>query len=179
MEVQEIKNNKALSQASPEIQQALSKTRSTYDKDIGKLICLLVGEGKMSLSAICHGFDISRMTFYRWMQENEELLQLYTHARQNQADSMDDNIALTVEEMKAKIIDPHTAKVAISAYQWRAERLKPKVYGAQSQITHLREESPSAISRMSIEELQVLRQRLIASPTTVIDTEAIEVKTDK
>lgn len=147
---------------------------SKYSDEIAYNILVQIAEGQKSLVAICEEYDITRATFYSWMFKNQELLSNYMSARKAQADSMDDNIMEVCKQIKDKQIDPHAAKVLISAYQWRAERLKPKVYGAQSQITHVREESASAIGRMSVEELQTLRQKLIAAPAKIIDAEVID-----
>ena len=42
---------------------------------------------------------------------------------------MDDRILEVAGRVEQGDLDPHSAKVVISALQWRASKLKPKVYG--------------------------------------------------
>ncbi len=69
----------------------------------------------------------SRSTVIRWLGEKEDFKTKCAHAREMQADLMDDLIMDT-----ANGCTPETAqsdKVKISAYQWRAMKLAPKKYG--------------------------------------------------
>jgi hypothetical protein len=49
---------------------------------------------------------------------------------------MDERIMETAERCVSGELDPHAAKVAIGAYQWRAAKLAPKVYGDAMQLRH-------------------------------------------
>lgn len=49
---------------------------------------------------------------------------------------MDELVLDTARDVVAGKVDPHAGKVAISAYQWRASKLKPKVYGDATMLKH-------------------------------------------
>lgn len=151
--------------------------RGYYSKALGEAICKEVSLGLLPLNRICEKYGIDRQVFFDWKQKHEELNTLYASARLDQADSMDDNILEACRRVENAEFDPHQAKVLISAYQWRAERLKPKVYGALSQMDPDKQASQGAIARMSDAELKELRgayrDLLQKGPVTVIDVEAI------
>jgi hypothetical protein len=98
-----------------------------YDEAIGDRICDLLKEGK-SLRQICLLPGIpSRIVVIRWCEQNPEFDAKCARAREWQADYMDDLILDT-----ANACTPESSpadRVKIGAYQWRAARLKPKVYG--------------------------------------------------
>jgi len=89
----------------------------------------------MSLREIClrDGFP-NRSTVVRWQASMPEFAAKCARAREVQADLMDDKILET-----ADACTPETAqadRVKIAAYQWRASKLKPKVYGDKIQQEH-------------------------------------------
>jgi hypothetical protein len=68
----------------------------------------------------------------RWLERYPEFASMYAHGRTLQADLMDDMILDT-----ANACTPATAqadRVKISAFQWRAAKLKPKVYGDKAEV---------------------------------------------
>ena len=100
---------------------------SSYTPELGDLILngLIAGE---SMRKLCAPEDMpDRGTVVRWLAEHPDFEAKYAHAREAQADTMDD---LILEE--AEKVTPETAaasRVKIDAYKWRAAKLKPKVYG--------------------------------------------------
>lgn len=102
---------------------------SGFNNEIADEICTRIANGE-SMRKIC---DLAHMpnreTVIRWMVANEEFAAKCARARTEQADFMDDKILDVAEKCENGLIDPQAAKVAISAYQWRASKLKPKVYG--------------------------------------------------
>lgn len=100
---------------------------SEYTPEMADIICECLIEG-ISLRRICEseGFP-SRSTVLRWLDEREEFATKYARARTMQADLMDDMI---LDAAEATTNDNAAAqRVKIAAYQWRAAKLKPKVYG--------------------------------------------------
>lgn len=146
-----------------------------YSPEVAEDICRQISEGNKSLSAICAEHGIDRDTFYKWVWKNEELAALCVRARLLQADSFFDNIMVIGKKIELGEIDPHAGKVLISSLEWMAERRNPLAYGAPSQAVKADNPGNGAISRMSTEELQMLRSRLIGSPSMVIEAEAQEV----
>lgn len=104
---------------------------SSYTPELGDLILngLIAGE---SMRKLCAPEDMpDRGTVVRWLAEHPDFAAKYAHAREAQADTMDDMI---LEE--AEKVTPETAaaaRVKIDAYKWRAAKLKPKVYGDKIQ----------------------------------------------
>lgn len=107
---------------------------SSYSEDLADSICEQLASGQ-SLRQICDQPGMPhRITVIRWQESNEDFATKCARAREEQADYMDDLI-LEV----ANNCTPETAqadRVKISAYQWRASKLKPKKYGDKQQVEH-------------------------------------------
>jgi hypothetical protein len=105
---------------------------SDFRDEIATRICDLLMDG-VSLRSICGLEDMpGRTTVFRWMDENPDFASRYARARMLQADLMDDLILET-----ANACTPATAqadKVKIAAFQWRASKLMPKVYGDKTEV---------------------------------------------
>lgn len=101
--------------------------RSDYTEELAEVILDAIMDGR-SLREICQSDDMpDRRTVLRWLEANAEFAAKCARAREAQADLMDEKIlavadACTVETAQAD-------RVKIAAYQWRASKLKPKVYG--------------------------------------------------
>ena len=101
--------------------------QTIFTEELADRICerLLNGD---SLRQICADESMpNRSTVYRWMDENEAFAAKCARAREAQGDYMDD---LIYDEARECTNDNfQAARVRISAYQWRASKLKPKKYG--------------------------------------------------
>lgn len=107
---------------------------SDYTEALADRICDELMGGK-SLVKICEAPDMpDRVTVIRWQARYPEFATRCAHARETQAELMDDKISDIADGTVGGMIDPHAAKVAISAYQWRASKLKPKIYGDKQTI---------------------------------------------
>lgn len=107
---------------------------SDYSQEIAAVICQRLIEGE-SLRKICTDETMpGRTTVLDWLDVHEDFRARYARAREAQADYMDDLIldtagACTPESSPAD-------RVKIGAYQWRAEKLKPKKYGPRLSTEH-------------------------------------------
>ena len=97
-----------------------------------------------------------RVTIYRWLLAHDDFRNLYTRAREDQADTYADEIIAIADEMPEVIAvtDKHGAliehkldgaylqwqKNRIDARKWTAMKLKPKKYGERKQIADSKEE---------------------------------------
>ena len=123
---------------------------SIFTQEIADIICIRISEGE-SLRDICKDDDMpSRMSVYRWLQANPEFCDLYTRAREDQADTLADEIVAIADEIPDlnPILDKHGALIEIqlhSAYiqwqkqridarKWTAMKLKPRKYGDKVQV---------------------------------------------
>jgi hypothetical protein len=100
---------------------------STFTQEVADAICERIADGE-SVRVICSEPGMpNRATVLRWLSEHPEFAAKHAHAREAQADVMDEIIldcamACTPESAPAD-------RVRIGALQWRAARLAPKKYG--------------------------------------------------
>ena len=98
-----------------------------------KRICDWVSDG-MSLRDISEREDgYPKQTVLDWLREDLEFRAEYARARQIQADTMDELILQQAHRVLRGEISPEQARVAIGAFQWRAMKLSPTVYGDKLQ----------------------------------------------
>lgn len=100
---------------------------SVFTEETAEKILEALMDGK-SLRQICLADDMPhRTTVLRWMAADEAFASRCAHARELQADLMDDMIIEAAEACTPE--NAAAARVKISAYQWRASKLAPKKYG--------------------------------------------------
>ena len=103
-----------------------------YSPELGRKICERIANGE-SLRKICSEPGMpARMSVFRWIRANGDFAEEYAVARQMQGDYMDDLILETAYEC-----DPsnfRAASVKISAFQWRAMKLRPREYGERKAV---------------------------------------------
>lgn len=105
---------------------------SEFNQETADRIVAGLVEGR-SMRQICADEDTpDRGTVARWMAERQDFAATIARARELQADYMDDLILETANNCNS---DTAAAdRVRIAAYQWRASKLKSKVYGDKMQI---------------------------------------------
>ena len=69
-----------------------------------------------------------------YMGVNADFSAKCARAREDHAEVMDDKILDVAEKVENGTLDPKAGSVVISAYQWRASKLKPKKYGDNKQV---------------------------------------------
>lgn len=118
---------------------------STYTKAIAAEICSKLSEG-MSLRQICRDDDKmpTMSTVYLWLMSHQEFSDQYTKARDEQADTLADEI-IDISDNGTndwmEINDPdnpgyrangeavNRSRLRVDARKWVASKLKPKKYG--------------------------------------------------
>lgn len=108
---------------------------SLYTVELGEQICHRIAQGE-TLQTICLDSELpDRITVWRWLDKHPDFATLYARAREAQGDVMDEMILSTADACTSETAAADRVKIA--AYQWRAERLKPKAYGTKvtSEIT--------------------------------------------
>jgi hypothetical protein len=109
---------------------------SSYTDETANLICYQISRGE-SLGRICAAKELpTKETVLSWLVHRPDFYANYARARLAQAEVMDERILEVAARCEAGEIDPHAAKVVISAYQWRAARLSPRVYGDATMLKH-------------------------------------------
>jgi len=131
---------------------------SDYTQALADLICERLSDGE-SLRAICREEDMpNKATVFRWLGDNVTFSDQYARAREEQAESLVDEIVSIADEevttvradkhgSKPDIQDGETAltevvfdsvavarnKLRVDARKWVASKLKPKKYGDRIQ----------------------------------------------
>jgi hypothetical protein len=125
---------------------------SEYSQDKGIQICARLAEGE-PLTAICRDDgspDVA--TVYRWLLANSEFCEMYTRAREDQADTLADQIIAiadtplhgiktktdsdgNVETTEGDMIEHR--RLQVDARKWIAAKLKPRKYGEKVEQTHV------------------------------------------
>lgn len=115
---------------------------SDYTPELAAEICGRLASGS-PLSKICGGEENfpSLTTVYRWLQEKPEFRELYARAREDQADTLADEILQIADEDPTTTVIEKTGQIAfdgaaiahqrlrVDARKWIASKLKPKKYG--------------------------------------------------
>lgn len=111
-------------------------TDSAYKPKIGAKFCAAVAEGDKSIRAICKlpGMP-SKATVFRWLAESEEFRKLYELARDEQAETHVDEVVEIADTAKATKLGVAKAKLQIYARIELAQKMKPRKYGRQLQLT--------------------------------------------
>jgi hypothetical protein len=125
-------------------------SKSTYTKQMADIICIRLSEGE-SLKEIVRSEGMpDRATVYRWLLEQPAFCDMYTRAREEQADTLADEIIAIADEspeineirdkhgdvIDIKIDSGYVAyqKQRIEARKWTAMKLKPKKYGDKLEL---------------------------------------------
>jgi hypothetical protein len=160
--------NPQIDQKAPRARRKSAGRPSIYSYKISEEICERLSEGE-SLIQICRDPHMpSRTTVLGWQKTDPDFRSRCAHAREAQGEWTAEDIAETERELREGLIDAQTAKVLISSKQWRAAKLKPKVYGDSTMLKHADangEAIRSAIdpTLLSPDERDTLRQLILAS----------------
>lgn len=115
---------------------------SDYTEEIALDICVRLANGE-SLSRICDKESSPHVsTIYRWLNSKPEFRDMYARAREDQADTLaDEIIAISDEQREAvtrdgTIYDPEVNRdrLRIDTRKWVAAKLKPRKYGDKLEL---------------------------------------------
>lgn len=117
-----------------------------YTIEIFGLICARISEGE-SLNKITKDESMpNKITFYRWLRENQELCAQYARAREDRADTYADEIVdIADDSSNDTIVDDdgkttvnhdviQRSRLRIDARKWIACKLHPKNYGEKKSL---------------------------------------------
>lgn len=116
-----------------------------YSLAIALEICDRLSDGE-SLVSICRDERMPKKTaVYEWLASKKEFADMYARAREDQADSLADEIQAIADEMPMEITDDkgktrfdsayvQWQKNRVDARKWIAAKLKPKKYS--DRLTH-------------------------------------------
>lgn len=90
-----------------------------------------------SLRSICARDGMPGMsTVMDWLESDAEFRSKYARAREHQADLLFEGMADIEADVLTGDLKADAARVVLDSQRWRAEKLKPKVYGAKSTFEH-------------------------------------------
>lgn len=105
---------------------------SIYSGELADLICERIIEG-VSMRTICKADDMPAIsTVFKWIRENPEFSQQYAKAKEEQADTLVEDMLLIPDEEE----DVQRARLKVDVRKWAASKLKAKKYGDSTQIKH-------------------------------------------
>jgi len=143
--------------------------RSKKDPKIVQLFLDKLLEGKSAVQVCRDNPDLPNFsTIWRWMQTDAELRERYRIANEIRAQHSDQRIEdiqaglsdivdkVNTGEMtkEAGVIAVHAAKLQIDTEKWRAGKLYPKLYGAETQRVEVNH------TATLVDELKVVQQRI-------------------
>lgn len=102
-----------------------------YDESVKDTVCEKIAEGE-SLRGLCSKDGMpSWRTVMDWLKVDETFRSKYAQAREDQADTLFDEFSELEAQVLSGEVKPDAARVVFQSRQWRAEKLKPKKYGAK------------------------------------------------
>jgi hypothetical protein len=119
---------------------------SIFTQDVADTICIRLSEGESLKTITQDEMMPNRATVYRWLAADPSFCDMYARAREDQADTLADEIIAIADEQPeiVAVIDKRTGELIehkldgaflqwqknrIDARKWTAMKLKPKKYG--------------------------------------------------
>jgi len=110
-----------------------------YNEELADDICEKIASG-LPLTKICKPDNMPKLTtVYRWLQEKADFREMYTRAREDQADTLADEMAELADIDPERILSEGGNKIdaayvnwmrlRIDTRKWTASKLKPRKYG--------------------------------------------------
>jgi hypothetical protein len=127
-----------------------------YSLEIALEICDRIADGE-SLVKICSDAKMPKKTaVYEWLLRHKEFADIYARAREDQADTLADEIHAIADELPQQVVDEkgnatrydsayvQWQKNRVDARKWVAAKLKPKKYS--DRIAHVGDNESDAIN---------------------------------
>jgi hypothetical protein len=116
-----------------------------YDPTLAAKICVRISNGE-ALRQICMDEDMPvQSTVYLWLSRFAEFSDMYTKAREDQADTLADEIQAIADQMPMEKTDGNGntsfdsayiqwMRLRVDARKWVAAKLKPRKYGDRVEL---------------------------------------------
>lgn len=106
---------------------------SDYTQEKADDICARISEGQ-SIRTICAADGMpDAKTLYSWIRKNDEFLQQYARAKEEQADALVEQMLDIADGADGQ--DPARDRLRLDARKWIASKLKAKKYGDKTTIS--------------------------------------------
>mgnify|MGYP001626458783 CR=1 FL=1 len=102
---------------------------TTYSPDVALEICTQIAQGA-PLTRICKSENMPDVaTVYRWLLAHPDFCEIYTRAREDQADTLADEIIDIADGSAGEnMAGVQSANLRVDARKWVAAKLKPRKY---------------------------------------------------
>lgn len=141
---------------------------SDYSLDLAADICVRLADGE-SLKGICTDEEMpSRATVFRWLSQHQEFQDMYARAREEQADTLADQLVSISDEVDVVVkhegegvrlaLDATAVarnRLRLDARKWVAAKLKPRKYGdkVQAELTGANGGPIETVTRFKLADL--------------------------
>lgn len=167
---------KVQSEAAKQPERNLGGRPTKYTDKLAQIIFLRLSEGE-SLRSICRDEDMpSQATVYNWLKSVDGFLEQYRKAREEQADTLADEIVAIADETPElnPVVDKNTGELIrvelssayiawqknrIDARKWTASKLRPKAYGDRTTVAG-DPESPIEVKNEAMDTLASIIKNL-------------------
>jgi hypothetical protein len=103
---------------------------STYNLDEAKRICGWIASGKPLIDYCKQPYSPHIDTVYEWRAVHPEFSEMYTRAREDQADYLADQLLQIADD---STLDHNDRRIKIDTRKWIASKLKARTYGDKVQ----------------------------------------------
>lgn len=131
---------------------------SEYNTETAAIICARLSNGESLRRILKTPGMPDTVTVYRWIGANPEFRKQYEIAREDQADSLADEITDIADDSSADTLTDEMgrercdkewvarSKLRVDARKWVASKLKPKKYGERLEIDGIKVPEPIILS---------------------------------
>lgn len=147
--------------------------KTKYNERKAVAICELIATTSRGMKSICEELGIPVRTALDWLAGNTEFSQRYARAKELQADMMaeeiieiaddgtNDYMTIVKGDVEYNVENKEVtnrSRLRVDARKWVAAKLKPKKYGDKVDVTSGGEKIGQDLSKLSIEELELLER---------------------
>lgn len=136
----------------------MAKTYTDNEKqDLLNQVFVLIAEQGLSLRLALKKIDLSRPTFFKWIDGDEQLINHYARAREERAEKLFEEIleiadettkdtvtidedGIQIEKVNREVIE--RTRIRIDARKWMLGKMQPKKYGDKLDVTSDGEKLP-------------------------------------
>ncbi len=104
---------------------------SKFTQELADTICERIMNGESLRSIVSDEGMPTRSTVHKWLAENKLFSDQYARAKDNQADTLADEIMFIADNAE----DVQKARLQVDTRKWIASKLKPKKYGDKLDMT--------------------------------------------
>ena len=114
----------------------MPKGAHMYPPEVRQAVLDRIADGE-SLRSVCKLDGMpDKASVMRWLDADPEFATKYMRAREAQADVLFEGMAEIEADVLTGDLKPDAARVVLDSQRWRAEKLKPKAYGAKLDLNH-------------------------------------------